>query len=158
MPPLPGPACTLQDHQCLIVLDLDLLALVFTPSCSTKKRARSFHRATAACLERGLPAECLTAINTIIPNQPVSSTLIHAKGVFSDPNTHTSKMSQTSSKETEGGKSQSIGVIERAVRLVAGQSRTLNASLEHRVGTRNPARRKDIVLVGGVCCVPDEQV
>ena len=36
------------------------------------------------------------------------------------------------------GDSQSNGVIERAVGLVAGQARTLKAALEHRTGTRIP--------------------
>ena len=36
------------------------------------------------------------------------------------------------------GESQSNGIIERAVELVAGQARTLKAALEHRIGTRVP--------------------
>ena len=36
------------------------------------------------------------------------------------------------------GDSQSTGIIERAVGLVAGQARTLKAALEHRIGTRIP--------------------
>ena len=41
----------------------------------------------------------------------------------------------------------------------ARQARTLmKAASEHRIGTRVPARRKDIVLAGGICCVLDEQV
>ena len=36
------------------------------------------------------------------------------------------------------GESQSNGIIERAVRFVAGQARTLKAALEHRIGTRIP--------------------
>ena len=36
------------------------------------------------------------------------------------------------------GESQSNGIIERAVRLVAGQARTLNVALEHRMGARFP--------------------
>ena len=36
------------------------------------------------------------------------------------------------------GESQSNGIIERAVGLVAGQARTLKAALEHRIGTRIP--------------------
>ena len=54
--------------------------------------------------------------------------------------------------------SQSNGIIERAVGLVAGQDRTLKAALEHRIGTRVPARHRHTVLAGGICCVPDEQV
>ena len=46
------------------------------------------------------------------------------------------------------GGSQSNGIIERAVGLVAGQARTLKGS---------ESRRKDIVLVGGVCGILDEQ-
>ena len=56
------------------------------------------------------------------------------------------------------GGSQSDGIIERAVGLVAGQARTLKAALEHRIGTQSPARRKDIVLAGGTCVTLDEQV
>ena len=37
------------------------------------------------------------------------------------------------------GESRSIGIIERAVGLVAGQARTLKASLDHRIGTRVPS-------------------
>ena len=36
------------------------------------------------------------------------------------------------------GESQSNGIIERAVGLVAAQARTLKAALEHRMGTRVP--------------------
>ena len=36
------------------------------------------------------------------------------------------------------GESQSNGIIERALGLVAGQARTLKAALEHRIGTRVP--------------------
>ena len=36
------------------------------------------------------------------------------------------------------GESQSTGIIERAVGLVAGQARTLKAALEHRIGARVP--------------------
>ena len=36
------------------------------------------------------------------------------------------------------GESQSEGIMERAVGLVAGQARTLQAVLEHRIGTRIP--------------------
>ena len=36
------------------------------------------------------------------------------------------------------GESQSNGIIERAVGLVAGQARTLKAALEHRIGARVP--------------------
>ena len=56
------------------------------------------------------------------------------------------------------GESQSNGIIERAVGLVAGQSRTLKAALEHRIGARVPPDVEDIVLAGGVCGIPDEQV
>ena len=42
--------------------------------------------------------------------------------------------------------------------LVASQARTLKAALEHRTWGQSPARRKDIVLAGGVCSTPDEQV
>ena len=41
-------------------------------------------------------------------------------------------------RETASGESQSNGVIERAVGLVAGEARTLKAALEHRMGTRVP--------------------
>ena len=51
------------------------------------------------------------------------------------------------------GESQSYGIIELAVELVAGQARTLKAALEYRTGTS-----KDTVLAGGICCVLDEQV
>ena len=54
------------------------------------------------------------------------------------------------------GESQSDGIVERAVGLVAGQARTLKAALEHRIGAR--VRRKGIVLAGGVCGILDEQV
>ena len=36
------------------------------------------------------------------------------------------------------GESQSNGIIERAVGLVAGQARTLKTALEHRIGARVP--------------------
>ena len=46
--------------------------------------------------------------------------------------------SQTVPGEPASGRSQSNGIIERAVGLVAGQARTLKAALEHRIGTRVP--------------------
>ena len=46
--------------------------------------------------------------------------------------------SQTVPERPPVGDSQSNGVIERAVGLVAGQVRTLKAALEHRMGTRIP--------------------
>ena len=46
--------------------------------------------------------------------------------------------SQTVPERPPVGDSQSNGVIERAVGLVAGQARTLKAALEHRIGTRIP--------------------
>ena len=46
--------------------------------------------------------------------------------------------SQTVPESPPVGESQSNGIIERAVRLVAGQARTLKAALEHRTGTRVP--------------------
>ena len=46
--------------------------------------------------------------------------------------------SQTVPVRAPVGESQSNGVIERAVGLVAGQARTLKAALEHRIGTRVP--------------------
>ena len=46
--------------------------------------------------------------------------------------------SQTFPERPPVGESQSNGIIERAVVLVAGQARTLNAALEHRMGTRVP--------------------
>ena len=42
------------------------------------------------------------------------------------------------------GDSQSNGVIERAVGLVAGQARTLKAALEHRIGARVPPDEKPL--------------
>ena len=51
------------------------------------------------------------------------------------------------------GESQSNGIIERAVGLVAGQARTLKGALEQRIWDQSPARRKDTVLAGGVRCV-----
>ena len=42
------------------------------------------------------------------------------------------------SRETASGENQSNGIIERAVGLVAAEARTLNAVLEHRMGTRVP--------------------
>ena len=52
--------------------------------------------------------------------------------------------------------SQSNGVIERAVGLVAGQVRTLKAALEHRIGTSVPPDAR--ILAGGICGILDEQV
>ena len=46
--------------------------------------------------------------------------------------------SQTVPERLPVGDSQSNGVIERAVGLVASQARTLKAALEHRTGTRIP--------------------
>ena len=46
--------------------------------------------------------------------------------------------SQTVPERPPMGESQSNGIIERAVGLVAGQARTLKAALEHRIGTRVP--------------------
>ena len=46
--------------------------------------------------------------------------------------------SQTVPKRQPVGESQSNGMIERTVGLVAGQARTLKAALEHRIGTRVP--------------------
>ena len=46
--------------------------------------------------------------------------------------------SQTVPERPPVGESQSTGVIERAVGLVAGQARTLEAALERRIGTRIP--------------------
>ena len=46
--------------------------------------------------------------------------------------------SQTVPKRQPVGESQSNGIIERTVGLVAGQARTLKAALEHRIGTRVP--------------------
>ena len=42
--------------------------------------------------------------------------------------------------------------------LFAGQARTLKVALEHRIGARVPPDARDIVLAGGVCGIPDEQV
>ena len=47
--------------------------------------------------------------------------------------------SQTVPGRPPVGESQSHGIIERAVGLVAGQARTLKAALEHRTGTRVPS-------------------
>ena len=44
--------------------------------------------------------------------------------------------SQTVPERLPVGESQSDGIIERAVGLVAGQARTLKAALEHRIGVR----------------------
>ena len=41
---------------------------------------------------------------------------------------------------------------------MAVQARTLKAALEHRIGTRDPPDAKVMVLAGGVCRAPDEQV
>ena len=46
--------------------------------------------------------------------------------------------SQTVPERPPVVESQSHGIIERAVGLVAGQARTLKAALEHRIGTRIP--------------------
>ena len=46
--------------------------------------------------------------------------------------------SQTVPERPPEGESQSNGIIERAVGLVAGQARTLKAALEHRKGARVP--------------------
>ena len=54
-------------------------------------------------------------------------------------------------KDTPVGESQSNGVFERAVGLMAGQARTLKAALEHRICVRAP-------LDAGVRCVFDEQM
>ena len=46
--------------------------------------------------------------------------------------------SQTVPERPPVGESQSSGIIERAVGLVAGQARTLKAALEHRIGAKVP--------------------
>ena len=46
--------------------------------------------------------------------------------------------SQTVPERPPVGESQSNGIIERAMELVASQARTLKAALEHRIGTRIP--------------------
>ena len=46
--------------------------------------------------------------------------------------------SQTVPERPPVGESESNGVIERAVGLVAGQARTLKAALEHRIGVKVP--------------------
>ena len=56
------------------------------------------------------------------------------------------------------GESQSNGIIERAVGLVAGQARTLKAALEHRIGVKVPLDARILCLAGAVLCVSDEQV
>ena len=66
--------------------------------------------------------------------------------------------SQTNPERMPAGESQSSGIIERAVGLVAGQARTLKAALEHRMGTRVPPDAKILCWLVGNCCVPDEQV
>ena len=51
------------------------------------------------------------------------------------------------------GESQSNGIIERGVGLVAGQARTLKAALEHRVGARVPPDARILcwlVELGGI--------
>ena len=48
------------------------------------------------------------------------------------------KGSQTVPERPPVGESQSNGIIERAVGLLAGQARTLKAALEHRTGARVP--------------------
>ena len=53
------------------------------------------------------------------------------------------------------GESQSNGIIERAVGLVAGQATEGRTAAPH--GSQSLARRKDIVLVGGFCGILDEQ-
>ena len=64
--------------------------------------------------------------------------------------------SQTVPERPPVGESQSNGIIERAVGLVAGQKTEGCAGAPHR--GQSPARRKDTVLVGGVCGILDEQV
>ena len=59
--------------------------------------------------------------------------------------------SQTVPERPPVGESQSTGIVERAVGLVAGQARSAGTS--HR--GKSPARREDTVLAGGICCVPD---
>ena len=64
--------------------------------------------------------------------------------------------SQTVTERPPAGESQSNGIIERAVGLVAGQD-TEGCTAASHTG-QSPARRKDIVLVGGVCGILEEQV
>ena len=66
--------------------------------------------------------------------------------------------SQTLSERPPVGESQSNGIIERAVGLVAGQTRTTKAALEHRIGTRVPPDARITMLAGGICCILNEQV
>ena len=65
---------------------------------------------------------------------------------------------QTVPERPPVGESQSNGIIECTVGLVAGQARTLKGALDHRIGVTVPVGCEDTVLVGGVCHVPDEQV
>ena len=56
------------------------------------------------------------------------------------------------------GESQSNGIIERAVGLVAGQARTLKAALEHRIGARVPPDARILCWLVEFFGVLDEQV
>ena len=49
---------------------------------------------------------------------------------------------QTVPERPPVGDSQSNGIVERAVGLVAGQARTLGAALEHRMGARVPSNAR----------------
>ena len=66
--------------------------------------------------------------------------------------------SQTVPERSTVGESQSNGIIERAVGLVAGQARTLKAALEHRIGARVPPDARILCWLVEFFGVLDEQV
>ena len=66
--------------------------------------------------------------------------------------------SQTVPERLQVVTSQSNGVTERAVGLVAGQARTLKAALEHRTGTRIPLDARILCWLVEFAAYPDEQV
>ena len=68
------------------------------------------------------------------------------------------KGSQAVSETPPVGESQSNGMIERAAGLVGRPGQNTEGCARASHWDQSPARRKDTVLPGGICCVPDEQV
>ena len=66
--------------------------------------------------------------------------------------------SQTVPEMPPVGENQSNGIIERAAGFVAGQARTLQAALEHRIGTRIPPDARILCWLVEFAAYLDEQV
>ena len=65
--------------------------------------------------------------------------------------------SQTVPERPPVGEGQSNGIIERTVGLVAGQARTPNAAMEHRIGVKVPFDARLLCWLVEFRCVSDER-